>query len=586
MKSFFKIFFASLLALTVFAAIAYFIAASIIDTAIETKKPKVEEKTVLVLDLSKPIMEQKTEPGLTLPEGQTVATNGLFDVVRAIKYAKTDASVKGIYITCTSNPNGFAACEELRIALLDFKLSKKFVIAFSNTISQKAFYVANTADKVYCHPQGMLDWQGFSMQYTFFKGMLDKLEIKPEIFYAGQFKSATEPYREKQMTPANKLQSLVFLNEMYSLFLQAAAVKTGVDTATLHRLANDFIIKSAAEAKSNQLIDGLKYDDEVKEEIQAKIGIDKNGKIPFMKIGEYIKAIGTNGTSDDNKIALIYAEGEIVDGQGAAGEIGGDRYLQLLRNARLDTNIKAVVFRINSGGGSAMASEVMWREVTLIRKTKPVIVSMGDYAASGGYYIACNADSIFAQPNTLTGSIGVFTIYINLAGLLNNKLGVTFDGVKTSPSADFGNSFRAMTDKEKIVAQAGVDSIYSIFKTRVSQGRHIPLAQVDSIARGRIWSGRKGLEIKLIDRIGGIQDAIDCAARMVKLKTYQLKELPVVQSFWDKIFDVQDNKPSVSTSLLSNGLPGESASVLQQLSTIKSWFGKAQARLPFFVQFN
>jgi len=305
-----------------------------------------------------------------------------------------------------------------------------------------------------------------------------------------------------------------------------------------------------------------------------------------MKIGEYIKAIGTNGTSDDNKIALIYAEGEIVDGQGAAGEIGGDRYLQLLRNARLDTNIKAVVFRINSGGGSAMASEVMWREVTLIRKTKPVIVSMGDYAASGGYYIACNADSIFAQPNTLTGSIGVFTIYINLAGLLNNKLGVTFDGVKTSPSADFGNSFRAMTDKEKIVAQAGVDSIYSIFKTRVSQGRHIPLAQVDSIARGRIWSGRKGLEIKLIDRIGGIQDAIDCAARMVKLKTYQLKELPVVQSFWDKIFDVQDNKPSVSTSLLSNGLPGESASVLQQLSTIKSWFGKAQARLPFFVQFN
>lgn len=575
-----------MLALLVFTIIGIFVFGGILGKAVEPEKPVVKAKTVLVLDLSKPLGEQTLESGFSFPEGQSAKVNGLFDVVRAIQFASTDNEVKGIYIKCESNPNGFATCEELRNAIIDFKRSKKFVIAYSGTISQAAYYVANTADKIYCHPQGSLDWKGFSMQYTFIKGMLDKLEIQPEIFYAGQFKSATEPLREKQMTAANRLQSNIFLNEMYGFFLESAAKKSGTDTATLHQLANNFTIRTAGDALKYKLIDGLKYDDEVKEEIQSKLGIGKTDKIAFMNVAAYIKAVDWNGKAHDQKIALIFAEGEIVEGNGTEGEMGGDRYMNLLRKARLDNNIKAVVFRINSGGGSSMASDLMWREVVITRKVKPVIISMGDYAASGGYYAACNADSIFVQPNTLTGSIGVFSIYGNLAGLMNNKLGITFDGVKTSPSADFGNPIRPMTETEKQIAQAGVDSTYFWFKQRVSEGRKIPMNIVDSIAQGRIWSGKMAVQLKLADKIGGIQDAINCAAGMAKLKSYQITELPEVESLWEKLFNDKENKTNVQNSLIENELGPENAAVLKQIKVVKSWLGKSQTRLPFFVRFN
>ncbi len=586
MRSFFKFFLATFLALLVFTVIGIIVFGWFLGNAVATEKPTVASKTVLVLDLSKQLMEQSTESGFSLPNGQTAAIDGLYDVVRAIRFAKTDDAVKGIYIKCESNPNGFATSEEIRNALMDFKQSKKFVMAYANSISQKAFYVANVADIVYSHPNGTLDWQGFSMQYTYLKGMLDKLEIQPEIFYAGQFKSATEPLREKQMTPANRLQALAFLNEMYGMFLQTAFNKSGTDTATLHRAANDFVIHSAADALQYKLIDGLKYDDQVKEEIQTKTGLEKTDKIPFISMADYMKAIDWSSQQSDQIIALIFAQGEITEGKGNDGEIGGDTYLSLLQKARLDSNIKAVVFRINSGGGSSMASDIMWREVSLIKKVKPIIVSMGDYAASGGYYIACQADSIFAQPNTLTGSIGVFSVYGNIAGLMNNKLGITFDGVKTSPSADFGSPFRPMSMKEKQVAQAGVDSTYSMFKNRVAEGRKIPLGILDSIAQGRIWSGRQAMQLHLIDRIGNLQNAIDCAARMARVANYELKELPIIESFWDKIFKANDKKPLVQTNLINNSLGEENAAVVQQIQIIKSWFGTTQMRLPFFVSFN
>ncbi len=586
MRSFFKIFLATLLALVVFTVIGVFIFGWFIGNATTPEKPLVADKTVLVIDLSKPLMEQRKEIGFSLPEGQTAAVDGLYDWVRAIKYSKNDDAVKGLYIKCSDNPNGFATSEELRNALLDFKLSKKFVMAYANTINQKAYYIANVANKLYLQPHGTLDWNGFLMQYTYFKGLLDKLEIQPEIFYAGQFKSATEPFREKQMTPANRLQSMAFLNEMYGLFLTAAANKSGKDTATLHNLANNFTIQTAADALQYKLIDGLKYDDEVKEEIRTKTGLDKTEKIPFMSIADYIKATDWNTTKNDAAIALIFAEGDIVDGKGGDDEISGDTYMNLLRKVRTDDNIKAVVLRINSGGGSSMASDVIWREVWLIKKVKPIIVSMGDYAASGGYYIASPADSIFAQPNTLTGSIGVFSIYGNAAGLLNNKLGITFDGVKTSPSADFGSISRPMTPKEKLVAQASVDNTYYTFKTRVSEGRKIAMTDVDSLAQGRIWSGRQALQLHLIDKLGNLQDAIDCAARMAKIKNYQLKEWPVTESFFDKLFLRKDNDKISKTDILQLTVGEENAAILKQVTTVKKWFGTTQARLPFFVSFN
>lgn len=584
MKSFFKIFFASFLALVVFTVIGIFAFRWFITQSVESQRIHVEPATVLVIDLSKPLMEQTMDADVSFPGGQTPSISGLFDVVRAIQFAKKDSAIKGIYIKCAENANGFASSEELRNALIDFKQSKKFVIAYANYISQKSYYVASVADRLYCNPQGMLDWRGFSMVYPFLKGALDKLEVKPEIFYAGQFKSATEPLREKQMTPANRLQSLFFLNELYSMLLLAAADKTGTDTAVLHQYANEYTIRSATDALKNKLIDDVKYDDEVKAEIQSRIGLKSTDKIPFISVADYIKSADWNATNSESKIALIYAQGDIVDGQGKDDEIGGDRYVALLRKARLDKNIKAVVLRINSGGGSSMASEMIWREVTITRKEKPVVVSMGDYAASGGYYIACNADSIFAQPNTLTGSIGVFSIYGDVSGLMVNKLGITFDGVKTSSFADFGNLFRGMTNEEKKIAQANVDSIYAIFKVRVAAGRKMPDTYVDSVAQGRIWSGKQALKLKLVDRLGNIGDAIVCAANMSKLKNYQLKELPAVQSFWDKLLHAKNNKVSISTMLLDEQLDQESTTVLKQVQQVKSWFGQPQARLPFFIE--
>ena len=581
MRAFFKILFASLLALVIFSVVVFFVMGWIAGKAVESDKPEIESKTVLVLDLSKQLMEQSVSQGLSFPDGQTAAVNGLYDVVRAIKAAKTDSAVKGIYVKCGGNPNAFATGEELRNALLDFKTSKKFIIAYGNNISQNDFYVASAAEKLYGHPQGEFEWKGFGMSYIYLKGLLDMLGVKPEIFYAGQFKSATEPLREKQMTPANRLQSMAFLNDLYGHFLKVAAARTGSDTASLHALANAFEVQNTLDAVQYKLIDAVKYDDEVKQEIAQHSGAESIDKIHFMSLADYITA-SEDAPGAAEKIAIIYAQGDIVDGKGSSANIGGDTYMGLLRKARLDKNIKAVVLRINSGGGSGQASDIIWREVALTRKEKPVVVSMGDYAASGGYYIACNADSIFAQPNTLTGSIGVFRIYGNISTMLSTKLGITSDGVKTSPSADFGNPLRPMTDKEKLAAQKEVDMFYQTFKTKVAEGRKLPLTVVDSLAQGRVWSGKQALQLKLVDRLGNIQDAVDCAAGLAKLKTYGITELPAVQSFWEKILKTTEpQKAAGESAVIQKALGTEMAEAVNHLQTVKSWIGVPQARLPF-----
>ncbi|HEY4335873.1 MAG TPA: signal peptide peptidase SppA, partial [Puia sp.] len=498
--------------------------------------------------------------------------------VRLIHHAKTDTAIKGIYLKCNNDPNGFATNEELRLALSEFKGSGKFIYAYGENITQKAYYVANVADAIYCNPKGDVEWKGFATEMLYLKGALQKLEIEPQIFYAGKFKSATEPLREDHMTEANRLQLTALLNDFYDRLLNSTAARRHLDTAVLRKCVNESLIHRASDALQYKLIDGLRYDDEVKDEIRDNLKVAKHNWLNFVSLGKYAKAVNYKATGKD-KISLIYAEGEVVDGKGERDEIGSDTYRWLIRKARFDKEVKAIVIRVNSGGGSSLASENIWREISLAKKEKPVIVSFGDVAASGAYYLACNADSIFALPGTITGSIGVFTIIPNLQSFFKNKLGVTFDGVKTAPEADILSSTRPLTAYERGVVQNVIDTIYHDFKGRVADGRKKDIGYIDSIAQGRVWSGTLGLSLGLVDRIGTLQDAIDCAARMAKTREYELVEMPEPKSFLDRI--VGTWKRSTSMKAMKDELGEEGFRTYSTLKKVKSMIGVTQTRLPF-----
>jgi len=584
MGSFFKMFFASLLAFVVLALVLFFIFAGVVAGLTSSKKSETGSKAVLVLDLSQPFHEQKQDNFLAdLGTDDQYDVPGLYDLIRLLEHAKNDSSVKGIYLKCGSNNNGFATSEEIRNELLSFKKSGKFIFAYGDVIPQKAYYVANVADKIYCNPQGGVDWKGFAIEEMFLKEALNKLEIEPQIFYAGKFKSATEPLREEKMTDANRIQLTELLNEFYQNLLITTAEQRNIDTAILQKCVNEHLIKFASDALQYKLVDGLKYDDQLKDEIKEKLKIDKYDMINFVAIGKYENSVSYK-KSGSNRIALIYAEGDIVDGKGDNGQIGGNTFRGYIRRARLDKDIKAIVLRINSGGGSSMASENMWREITIARKEKPVILSFGDVAASGGYYMSCNADSIFAESNTITGSIGVFSILPNMQKFFKNKLGITFDEVKTAPDANELSVSKPLTEMQKRYFQNEVDSIYHTFKSRVADGRKKNIEYVDSIAQGRVWLGEKGLQLGLVDRLGGLQDAVDCAARMAKVSDYRLSEYPEPKNFLDLLMG--HYKKSVSIKAIKEEIGDDGYNTYMSLKKVKQMVGKTQARLPFDFTIN
>jgi protease-4 len=581
MRSFLKSFFAALLALFVFCLLSVFIVIGLIASASSSDKPNIGSKGVLLLDLTKTYKEQSIEnPFAMLTNSEESEMPSLYDVIRMIHYAKNDSAIKGIYIQCSNNPNGYAASEELRKAVIDFKLSKKFVVAYGETITQKGYYIGSAADKVYCHPQGGLEWSGFSNNMLYLKGMLDRLEIQPQIFYAGKFKSATEPLRETQMTEANRLQTSVWLGDLYNRFLYDVAETRKLDTAVIRQLAVSGSIQNAQNALNNHLVDGLKYDDELKAELTHRLVKAENTTINFVDLNDYVKAADFKQNGDE-KIAVVYASGDIVSGKGDNESVGSDAFRTVLRQIRLDKDIKAVVFRVNSPGGSSLASDVIWREISLLRKVKPVVVSMGDVAASGGYYIACNADSVFADANTITGSIGVFSILPNFQSFFKNKLGISFDGVKTGPYADLGNSTRPLTETEKRFMQNAVDTTYHTFKSRVAVGRKKDLMYIDSIAQGRVWTGSRAISVGLVDRIGTMQDAVNCAVGMAKLKSYRIKEYPQKKNFLEQI--LENYKKTVKVNLIKEEIGSKEYNMLQQLKQVKNMFGEPQSRLPFMM---
>lgn len=581
MKSFFKSFFASLLAIIVFFLLIFFLFIGIASVLMSEEKTIAGNKAVLVIDLSKSFSDkQKEDPLAELTGTMDDASTDLSTVIKLINKSISDSSIKGIYIKAAGNANGFATSNELRNALISFKKSNKFIIAYGDYISQKAYGVANIADKIYCHPLGMFEWQGMSVEYVFYKNLIDKLEIKPQIFYAGKFKSATEPFRESQMTQANKEQTTAWLNDLYDGLIANTSSSRNINADSLRRFASAYIIDDPKKAIEANLIDGVRYDDEVKAEIQQRLGIDKSQQINFISLSYYQKSVNLNTGLAKDKIAVVFAEGEIVYGKGSNDQVGSDEYLSLLRKLRVDKTTKAIVLRVNSPGGSSLASEIIWREIELIKKEgKPVVVSMGDVAASGGYYIACNANKIFADSKTITGSIGVFAVIPDFSMFMKNKLGVTFDRVKTSEYADAPSVTRPLNDFEKKIVQAEVDKIYVDFKVRVSKGRKKSMAFVDSIAQGRVWTGKRALELGLVDQLGGLEDAISAAVKLAKIKEYKLKSYPEPKSLIEQIFD---KYPGDLTDVsIKKEIGVEEYSILKRIQKIKNEKGEIQTKIPF-----
>jgi protease-4 len=580
MKSFFKSFFASLLALVVFSFLGFFIIVGIAAAFSSDEKTTIKENSVLVIDASETFPEKsKNDPFSELLSKKNGKIPSLSELIGLIHNAKKDSTIKGIYIKCAQNPNGYAATEEIRKAIIDFKKSKKFVIAYGETITQKGYMMGNVADQIFTHPQGGLEWNGFSYETLFLKGLLDKLEIQPQVFYAGKFKSATEPFRYTQMSEANKLQTSVWLNSIYNSFLQGTADQRGLQVETLKAIANEGKVQRANDAVQFKLVDGLLYDDQLKKIISKKVNHSEKGDISFVSINEYASAVALRG-SGSGKIAVVYADGDVVMGKNEKESIASDDYRILLQKIRNDKSIDAVVIRVNSPGGSSLASDIIWREIDLLKKEKPVVVSMGDLAASGGYYIACGADSIFANANTITGSIGVFSIIPNVTNFMKNKLGITFDRVKTGSYADAPSATRQLTTVEQNFLQSGVDSVYHTFKSRVAAGRKKNIDFIDSIAQGRVWTGSDAIKVGLVDKIGTLEDAIQSAARMAHVKGYSLKSFPESKSFIDDFIEGYKNEVKVKSIQQEIGL--EQWQMLQQMKSIKQMMGHTQTRLPIF----
>lgn len=529
--NFFKTFLASLLAFFVANFVWFFLFIIIIAgvAAIGSSTTIVEPKSVLKIDLSESIVDQPVNDPLAGfdPMSMNVQKSvSNMQVMNAIESAAQDDNIEGIYINLTGTGTASAALlEEVRDYITAFKESGKFVVAYGEVYSQGGYYLASVADSIFLNPVGEMEWRGLAAQVMFYKGALDKLGIEPQVFRHGTFKSAVEPYIMSRMSPENRTQMETIASSIWGTMVADIAKERNLSIDSLNMFATDLSAMMAEDALANRMVDGLKYEDEVEDILREKLELDADEDITFVTLGEYIAANPYTPTYSDNKIEVIYAEGQIVQGTSEQGTLGSSTLADQLAEARLDEEVKAVVLRVNSPGGSALASEVIWREMELLRQQKPVIVSMGDYAASGGYYISAPADAIIANATTLTGSIGVFGLMFNAEKALNNKLGITIDVAKTNPSADMGMPFRAVSSNERTKIMRSIEQVYSTFVNHVADGRNMTFDSVDAIGQGRVWTGNDGNRIGLVDEIGGLKYAIAVAADKAEcLDDYMVRE--------------------------------------------------------------
>lgn len=586
MRQFFKFMLASMAGFILTMLIMFFLffmfIASIVSIA-GKQEVVLKPKSVLHLTFNEAVPERSPSAPFELGGSNMFKTTnvpGLLETLDMLKKASEDNAISGIYLDMSDVPSGIATTEELRNGLLEFKKSGKFIYAYGEVYSQKAYYLASVADQICINPEGSIDFKGLTGQVLFIKGLLNKLDINAQIIRHGKYKSAIEPLISDKMSEANKEQTMTYIGAIWNHMLNQISLVRNIPTGKLSQVADSLSLETAQDAVSYGFADQVTYKDQFLAMLRSKIGIGENDKIELISLNKYkeTKPLKAEKRSK-NKIAIIYAVGDIVSGEGTEDNIGSERISKAIRKARLDDDVKAIVFRINSGGGSALASDVIWREIVLAKEKKPVVASMGDYAASGGYYIACAADSIIANPTTLTGSIGVFGIIPDFQKFFNNKLGITFDQVKTNQNADYISVTRPMTPYEAKVMTNSVEKIYGTFVGHVAQGRSMTNANVDSIGQGRVWSGIDGLRIQLVDGTGGINKAVKIAASMAKLDDYRIISLPKQKDPFTQL--IEDISGSPDETLLKEKF-GVFYPYYKEIQSLYNMQG-VQARLPFSI---
>lgn len=547
----------------------------------------VEKNSVFVLNLSGTISEQGSENPLSMFTGDNSLNSGLNDILSSIKKAKANDEIKGIYIEAGALATNYATLQEIRNALADFRKSGKWIVAYGDFYTQGAYYVASVANKVYINPKGIVDWHGIGAQTMFYKDFMAKFGVKWEVVKVGTFKSATETFTEEKMSDANRLQTKTFIDGTWRNVCDAVSKSRGISVDSLNSYADSYLALQATETLVKaKMVDGMMYGDQVKDAVKKMMKLDKGDDIAQLTLNDMLNV--KDGKVEGSEIAVYYAEGDIVQDPKAATMFGNNNYIASrkvckdLEDLMNDDDVKAVVVRINSGGGDAYASEQMWHQMSELRKVKPVVVSMGDYAASGAYYMSAPASWIVAQPNTLTGSIGIFAVIPDFSGLVTSKLGVRFDEVKTNRNSTFGNLMaRPFNAEEKAMLQASVNRGYSLFRQRVAEGRRLPVESVEKIAQGRVWLATDALNIKLVDQLGGIDDAVKKAAQLAKLKDYYTSDYPAAASWMDNLL----NSMSSSGTYLDEQLRQTLGDFYQPFTMLRSIDKREaiQARIPYAI---
>ena len=544
-----------------------------------TSTKKLDEKHFLKIDLSKEVVERtSTNPFSSLDPMNIDASQqlSLKTIIDNIEKAKTDENIAGIYINSPIVNTGMSKAEEIRNKLLEFKETKKPIVAYNEVYAMKSYYLSSVADRLYINPMGIIDHKGMSATVMFFKGLLEKLNIDLQIFRLGKFKSAIEPFTLEKMSDSNRKQLKLLLKSVNNNIIDSIASQRGISKIKIHKDANQLKLSSAEICLEENYVDGILYEDQVKDTLKMLLGKDK---LKIISINKYSNVKTKKKEISRNKIAIVYANGGINSGKGDENSIGSITTSKAIEKARKDEKVKAIVLRINSGGGSALASDVIWRETVLAKNEKPLVVSFGDVAASGGYYIACAADKIFASPTSITGSIGVFGMIPNMNEFYKSNFGITFDTVKTNNSADMG-IYRKLTSFEKQKIQQGIEDVYETFISRVSEGRDISTKQVDNIGQGRVWSGYDAKKIGLIDEFGGLEKAIESAAALAEIEDYRTISLPKQKDPFTEFLD------GLNQTKLSDILSDELDLINKKdITTIKEMIKseKIQTRLPYIL---
>jgi protease-4 len=585
-KAFFSSCLGALVAMILFAVIVVLFIVGLASSAGSDDKVLVAENSVLHLKLDAQISElQQEDPFAGLPVvGGNVPKIGLLQLKEAIRHAKNDDKIKGIYLEVSYPMTGFASLEEIRQSLLEFREDGKWVVAYNEVMSEGAYYLASAASEVYLHPEGEIEFNGLTAEIGFFKKLLDKLEIKPQVFRVGQFKSAVEPFLLEKMSEENRLQMQELVNSIYDHVLTKVSESRRIPKDILKSVSDKMQIQNAAAALEFKLVDSLLYMDQLQATLQKRLNVDDFDDIKMVKYSKYRKSF-SNYKSSKNEIAVIVAEGAIIPGSNDDSNdvIAADRYVEQIRKARENDNIKAIVLRVNSPGGEFRSSDMIWREIELTKKVKPVIASMSDYAASGGYYLSMGCDTIVAQPHTITGSIGIFGILFDMSGFLGNKIGVTFDEVRTG---DFGDTYtvtRPLNQVEKNFIQKNLEEHYNTFTQKAADGRGVNQSDIQSVASGRVWTGAQAKERKLVDVLGGFDDAVKIAATKANVgDDYRIRYYPEQKAFFDQLLtQLQEN---ASTNKIESEL-GDLKVYYQQMKKVQRYQG-AEAILPFELQIH